>query len=477
MAIKANITTNSIEVAAQGRQGVQGIVGAAGPEGPTGPQGPAAIWGSITGTLSDQTDLQAELTELQKPALTVIPVFSTDDLPTAVAGVITLVENDVRYQVYCLVAIGTDKIVSSAARIQIEGMTPDAGFLYTGTGVLFSTDSTVQLFNLNLIGMTATVLFDAANSGVNTILCVSLGLVGGSSTDLVCIDNYDNVLFETCGFVSGNRGICLFNDITNFTVLLCQFQVGMLGINIDYGTALCAATAIETCVSELSSTSTFISAAVDNGNITANGGGTVTHNKINDAAVGSVISVGLSPLDLRWLFIGNNSLVASDRLNPTGWAFYNDGNTVTQTVPSGVGNAVKFSVDGLGANTNSDFAPRVVRGISEMWDTSTDKMIPITLGDSSNVRIAFALTAKGANPSIITIVFDIGGAAGITIPVYSTSITTPNTFPRTVTLVAPVFSLATFLTNGGQIFMYTDSGTLDVENRQILIQRISSGAS
>ena len=112
-----------------------------------------------------------------------------------------------------------------------------------------------------------------------------------------------------------------------------------------------------------------------------------------------------------------------------------------------------------------------------MWDTTADEMVPITEGDSSSVRMGFAMTAKSGNPTILTIVFDIGGDTGITIPIYSTSISTPNSFPRTVTLVAPVFSLGTFLANNGQIFMYTDSGDIDVENRQILIQRISSGAS
>ncbi|MEE9352371.1 MAG: hypothetical protein V3U78_08930 [Thiotrichaceae bacterium] len=48
MGIKANITTNKIEVAAQGRQGPPGLAG-------------VNTWGSITGTVSDQTDLQAEL--------------------------------------------------------------------------------------------------------------------------------------------------------------------------------------------------------------------------------------------------------------------------------------------------------------------------------------------------------------------------------------------------------------------------------
>ena len=50
----------------QGIQGIQGIQGATGSTGDTGPQGPPGgtatpTWGSLTGTLSNQTDLQGEL--------------------------------------------------------------------------------------------------------------------------------------------------------------------------------------------------------------------------------------------------------------------------------------------------------------------------------------------------------------------------------------------------------------------------------
>ena len=418
---------------------------------------------------NNATDAQARL-----PA---VVINEKADLPTPAAGVITISDTDVRYLVCGLIDLGTDRIVLTGARVQFEGLDPSSGFLYTGSLALITTSSTMHITGMNLVGMTATHLIDATDAGTDTLLFTSCGFVGGTTTDLVSIDNYANAFFDLCGFVSGRGGILLAQAVTNFTVTFSQFQIGMVGVNIDLNGSLCSAIAIETCVSELSATSTFISASVDNGNITADGGGTITHNKIDDSEVGSVISVGLSPLDLRWTALGNNNLTGSDRLNPTGWAFYNDGDTVTTVVPSGIGNAVKFSVDGLGANTTSDFAPRVVRGISEMWDTTADEMVPITEGDSSSVRMGFAMTAKSGNPTILTIVFDIGGDTGITIPIYSTSISTPNSFPRTVTLVAPVFSLGTFLANNGQIFMYTDSGDIDVENRQIRIQRISSGAS
>ena len=422
------------------------------------------------------TDAQSRFTSLEQPEITVIPVFSVADLPAPAGGIITLAANNVRYQLYNQVIIGTDRIVSTVDSVQIEGLTPDAGFVYTGTGNMLTTTATLQMFNVNLIGLTANRLIDAIDAGSSTILLQSMGFVGGSTTDLVCIEDYANVLCDLCGFVSGAKGIFLADTITNFTIKYSQFQVGVIGINIDLNGAVSAAIAIESCVSTLSASSTFLNAAVDSGNLTATGGGTITNNKIDDSA-GGAISVGLSPLDARWLSIGNNNVLGSDRINPTGWGFYVDGDTVTQTVPALEANAIKFSVDGLGGASNSEYLPRVIRGISELWDIATDDIVPITIGDSFVARVAFTVTAKSSNPTLLTIVVDIGATGGVTIPVVETSIGTPNAFPRKVMVTIPLFSLATFIANNAQVLMYTDSGTLDIEERSIFIERASSGAS
>jgi hypothetical protein len=305
----------------------------------------------------------------------------------------------------------------------------------------------------------------------------SMAFVGGSSTDLICVDSYENLVINLVRFVSGRDGVCLTNNITNLSINLCQFENGVIGKNINLGTGLSEAISIHNCVSTLSATSTFIAALPNNGNINTIGGGTITENKIDDSAVGSVISTGLSPLDLRWLAIGNNNINGSDRINPTGWGFYADGDTVTQTVPALVGSAIKFSVDGLGGTSESGFLPRVIRGSSELWDTSTDDIIPITVGDAYVMRIGFTATAKSGSPNIMTVVLDIGSTGGVTIPIVETSIATPNSFPRKIMIAIPIFALSTFLTNGGQILMYTDTGTIDIEERTVLIERTSSGAS
>jgi len=76
--------------------GQRGLTGATGPQGPQGPQGPAGgggSWGSIAGTLSAQTDLQAELdakatvADLNMKAPLASPTFTgTPVAPTAAPG-------------------------------------------------------------------------------------------------------------------------------------------------------------------------------------------------------------------------------------------------------------------------------------------------------------------------------------------------------------------------------------------------------
>jgi len=431
---------------------------------------------------TDVTSIDNRVTSLEDSGFitdgdNVIRIFEKADLPTPVGGIITVPETDIRQVLYANIDLGSDRIVYQGDNVQIYGASPNVGFTSTTAGALITTDKTLALQNMNLIALSASSLISGTDSASHALTLDSMGLVGGPATDLVVVDDYENLVIRLVGFYSGNNGLILGNNITNLSINLCQFEVGVTGVNIDLNGCLSEAVSIHNCVSVLSATSTFLVASPDSGNITASGGGTISENKIDDSAVGSVLSTGLSPLDLRWLSIGNNNINGSDRTNPTGWGFYIDGDTVTQTVPAGEGNAIRLSIDGLGANSNSDYLPRVIRGVSELWDTSTNEMIPITLGDSFNVRISFTLTAKGANPSIMTVVFDIGGTAGITIPVYSLSLTTPNAFPRTVTMTTGVFALDTFLANNGQIFLYTDSGTIDIEARSILIQRISSGAS
>ena len=55
------------------------------------------------------------------------------------------------------------------------------------------------------------------------------------------------------------------------------------------------------------------------------------------------------------------------------------------------------------------------------------------------------------------------------------TIETAKSPPYNVSIGFPFFALSTFNTNGGQLFLATDTGTVTIEKRQISIHRISSG--
>ena len=159
--------------------------------------------------------------------------------------------------------------------------------------------------------------------------------------------------------------------------------------------------------------------------------------------------------------------------NVAGWANYADGLTApaTQTLTT---TPSLLLIDGLGATSSSDYLPREIRGISELWD-GVDTITPINIGDAYDIRITIDITAKSGNPNIIDAVLDIGVGAGITIPISEIQRGVLTAPPFTITGSIPIFALSTFKTNGGRLFLSTDTGTLTVAGRAIFIKRDYSG--
>jgi hypothetical protein len=158
----------------------------------------------------------------------------------------------------------------------------------------------------------------------------------------------------------------------------------------------------------------------------------------------------------------------------SGWCYIEDAETTpaTQVIDS---TPVKLQIDGGGSNTSIAYLPREIRGVSTLWDTTNDKITPITLGDAYDLRIDLEITAKSASPSFLYFVLDIGGAAGITVSVVERIISVGATPTYTISVGFPIFCLATFITNGGQIFLSTDTGTLTISRRALFIKRDYKG--
>lgn len=159
---------------------------------------------------------------------------------------------------------------------------------------------------------------------------------------------------------------------------------------------------------------------------------------------------------------------------PTGWAYYQDAGTA-QVVGT---TDVRLSIDGAGSLTNELYLPREIRGSGSLWDTSADKITPITVGDKYDIRVDLPVTAKTGAPAELTISFDIGGGAAPTIVILSRFLSVGKTAPFTVSFGMPITALSsTTVSNGIQMFAKVDAGTITITNPSITIGRDHAGDS
>lgn len=156
---------------------------------------------------------------------------------------------------------------------------------------------------------------------------------------------------------------------------------------------------------------------------------------------------------------------------PVGWGNYKDNGSAQVFTSS----SSKLQNDGAGSTTDENFLPREIRGSGSLWDTSNDKILPITAGDSYALRVDLPITAKTGSPTEMVFTLDIGGTASITVPIVTKFLSTAKSTPYTVTVAFPVFCGTTFKANGGQIFLATDTGTVTITNPQVFISMLSSG--
>ncbi len=84
-----------------------------------------------------------------------------------------------------------------------------------------------------------------------------------------------------------------------------------------------------------------------------------------------------------------------------GWGTYVDGQTAPATQTITTTESVML-IDGLGAASNSDYLPREIRGVSELWD-GVDTFTPVNIGDAYDVRVTFTVTGKTASPNVIEV--------------------------------------------------------------------------
>lgn len=171
------------------------------------------------------------------------------------------------------------------------------------------------------------------------------------------------------------------------------------------------------------------------------------------------------------IYISDGAASGTWTYMPHGWAYYVDAATA-QTFTT---TAAKLSIDGLDAATNTAYLPPEIRGSGALWDTTNDKITPMKIGDAYSLRVDLPVSAKTGTPNSLIFQLDIGGGAAPTTVIVDRDISITRTPPYTLSVGFPVFSLSTFVTNGGQIFISTDTGTVDILDPTITIVRTHSG--
>lgn len=154
-----------------------------------------------------------------------------------------------------------------------------------------------------------------------------------------------------------------------------------------------------------------------------------------------------------------------------GWGFYADGETnpTTQLITT---TASVLSIDGLGSISDQDFMPT---DSAPFWDTVNNTVDGDNVGDGYVIRLGVNVSADTGNPSYIRAQVDIGTLSTPSIVIAERIISVSKTPPYPLGASFNYFTLTTFIANGARLFLSTDTGTVSLESREVLISKISSG--
>jgi len=155
-------------------------------------------------------------------------------------------------------------------------------------------------------------------------------------------------------------------------------------------------------------------------------------------------------------------------LKSKGWAVYHD-STYTVGAPLTVASArVKLTNDTAGSGTDKTYLPA---SVTDFWNSTTNKITPENVGDAYDVRIQFKAKCSTVS-AFFDFEIDIGGSLGVITSRTLSSSKGANTEQR-YSVGIPVFTLATFVANGGEIYINSidDGTTVSIYDIQIFIKR------
>lgn len=244
-----------------------------------------------------------ELYRLAGPENQVI-VNSLADLPTPVAGVITLV-SDTQYLIGANVNVGTDRVrMTSNSSIRGSGRL-SVTISYTGTADLFTVvNDTCRIENITISCTSGRVLNFSDNTDTLfimdecTIICDRIALFN-SAGSLGSIIRVSNTTIN-----SSTSGVSFIGNWNRVLWLTSGINM-LLGNTFDLGTATFNSIIMDTVGINLSIGVNFLSGALSSANINAGGVGQLI--SVRSSGSGTMLN-GISTNDSRWEFYHNNKI-------------------------------------------------------------------------------------------------------------------------------------------------------------------------
>lgn len=147
-----------------------------------------------------------------------------------------------------------------------------------------------------------------------------------------------------------------------------------------------------------------------------------------------------------------------------GWANYAD-TQYTVSSPFSVAGGTTVTLPNNAGTTINTYIPT---GVTSFYNSATSKITPNTLGDAYTINVRFSAKTS-MNNDFLEVGIDIGNPTTVTAETKPFLKGANN--EQKFNFVFPVFSLATFLANGGLIKVTSGSGTLSIYNITYFITR------
>jgi len=153
--------------------------------------------------------------------------------------------------------------------------------------------------------------------------------------------------------------------------------------------------------------------------------------------------------------------------NINGWAIYDD--LASATTPIVINNTKhQITIDGSGPTNNVTYLPV---GVSLLWDTTLNKIIPAKLGDAYDIRVDFKIEPTNIN-DYANFILDIGTDLSPN-PIINRSLTFLKTGVSSFSIGFPIAAISDFIANGGRMFIDTSESTsnIDLSDVDLFIKR------